>query len=533
MRGLGGNPTTQVLILLDGHPQFMGLMGHHLPDAYVSSDAERVEVIRGPASFLYGSNAFGGVINIITKKQEKDGIEANGRIEYGSFNTQKYMGSLGFRKNKFSIFGSFNHDRTDGHRDTSDFRITNGYIKANYRFNERFNLFVDFNLADYETVDPGMTGSLAGVRMNILRGKTSLSLENKTEMLEGAFKLYHNFGVHEFDDGWYSEDIMTGLMIYQGVKLLPGNTFTLGFDYLNFGGKGSPIVTVLRNDDGSVIMPPTFEPSPFNDVWLDMTNSGLYATIQQRILEQLTLNGGLRYEFNNDYGNEWIPHLGASWNPGSTTKLNASVSKGYRPPSIRELYLFPPANSNLAPEKMLNYEIGWTQRWMEGKMKTELTAFMSRGENLIVLVPPAPPPPPIYRNSGEFNNKGIEFMFNYRSLAGLRINANYTYINMENPLPGTPGHNLFVAPGYHHKKWDFRVKLQGIFDLYNFNGQSVEVIEKNYQLLGARVGYQATSFLNIYLAGNNLLDQSYQTNFGYPMPGINFTGGISLRLAQN
>jgi outer membrane receptor protein involved in Fe transport len=69
MRGLGGNPTTQVLILLDGHPQFMGLMGHHLPDAYVSSDAERVEVIRGPASFLYGSNAFGGVINIITKKQ--------------------------------------------------------------------------------------------------------------------------------------------------------------------------------------------------------------------------------------------------------------------------------------------------------------------------------------------------------------------------------------------------------------------------------------------------------------------------------
>ena len=67
IRGLGGNPTTRVLILIDGHPQFMGLMGHHLPDTYITSDAERVEVIRGPGSILYGSNAFGGVINIITK----------------------------------------------------------------------------------------------------------------------------------------------------------------------------------------------------------------------------------------------------------------------------------------------------------------------------------------------------------------------------------------------------------------------------------------------------------------------------------
>lgn len=532
IRGLGGSPTTQVLILLDGHPQFMGMMGHHLPDAYVSSDAERVEVIRGPASFLYGSNAFGGVINIITKKQKKDGLEADARVQYGSFNTQKYMGSLGYKKGKFSVFASVNHDRTDGHRDTSDFKITNGYVKANYKFNEGLNLFVDFNLADYETADPGMTGSIAGDRMNILRGKTSLSLENKSAMLEGAFKLYYNFGVHDFKEGWYSEDVMTGLMVYQGIKLLPGNTLTLGFDYMNYGGKGSPIVTVLRDDDGTVIMPPTFQPSPYNDSWLNMKNSGLYTTVQQRILDNLTLNGGLRYELNKSYGNEWIPHLGASWNPGATTNLKASVSKGYRPPSLRELYLFPPANSELVPERMVNYEIGWIQHWMNGKMKTELTTFMSKGENLIVMVPPAPPPPPHYRNSGEFNNKGIEFMLNYRSQSGFRLNTNYTYINMENPLSGTPGHNLFISPSYHQGKWDFRLKLQGIFDLYNFTGESVDVIEENYQVLGARIGYQATSFLNVYLAGNNLLDQSYQINYGYPMPGINFMGGIRLSLAQ-
>ena len=532
MRGLGGNPTTQVLILLDGHPQFMGLMGHHLPDAYVTSDAERVEVIRGPASFLYGSNAFGGVINIITRKQKQDGIEANARLQYGSFNTQKYMGSIGYKKKKFNAFASFNHDRTDGHRDTSDFKITNGYLKADYRFSDRLNLFADFSLAGYETADPGMVGGPAGDRIDILRGKTSLSFENKTEHLEGAVKLYYNFGDHDISDGWHSVDRMMGVMVYEGMKLLPGNRLTLGLDYMNYGGKGSPITTVLRDDNGQVIMPPTFQLSPVNDTWIDMNNTGIYATVQQQLIKQLTLNGGLRYEMNATYGNEWIPHLGVSWNPGTNTNLKASVSKGYRAPSIRELYLFPPANDELLPERMVNYEVGWTQYWLKSRMKTELTTFMSDGQNLIVMVPPVAPPPPLYMNSGEFNNKGIEFMIQYQLLESLKLHGNYTYIHMDNPLPGTPGQNLFVSSTYRLRKWQFRIKLQAIFDLYNDTGGEVEVVQHDYQLLGARIGYQATRFLNIYLAGNNLLDQSYQINYGYPMPGINFMGGVSLKLTR-
>jgi outer membrane receptor protein involved in Fe transport len=532
MRGLGGNPTTQVLILLDGHPQFMGLMGHHLPDAYVTSDAERVEVIRGPASFLYGSNAFGGVINIITRKQKQDGIEANARLQYGSFNTQKYMGSIGYKKKKLNAFASFNHDRTDGHRDTSDFKITNGYLKADYRFSDRLNLFADFSLAGYETADPGMAGGPAGDRIDILRGKTSLSFENKTEHLEGAVKLYYNFGDHDISDGWHSVDRMMGVMVYEGMKLLPGNRLTLGLDYMNYGGKGSPITTVLRDDNGQVIMPPTFQLSPVNDTWIDMNNTGIYATVQQQLIKQLTLNGGLRYEMNATYGNEWIPHLGVSWNPGTNTNLKASVSKGYRAPSIRELYLFPPANDELLPERMVNYEVGWTQYWLKSRMKTELTTFMSDGQNLIVMVPPVAPPPPLYMNSGEFNNKGIEFLIQYQLLENLKLHANYTYIHMDNPLPGTPGQNLFVSSTYRLKKWQFRLKLQAIYDLYNDTGGEVEVVQQDYQLLGARVGYQATRFLNIYLAGNNLLDQSYQINYGYPMPGINFMAGVSLKLTR-
>ncbi|MCK5464000.1 MAG: TonB-dependent receptor [Bacteroidales bacterium] len=124
----------------------------------------------------------------------------------------------------------------------------------------------------------------------------------------------------------------------------------------------------------------------------------------------------------------------------------------------------------------------------------------------------------------------MEFLFNYQPVEGLRLHTNYTFIHMKNPLPATPGHNLFLSSTYNYKKWHFRLKLQCIFDLYNETGQGVKVIEKDYQLLGARIGYQATRFLNFYLAVNNLLDEEYQINYGYPMPGINFMGGISLKL---
>jgi outer membrane receptor protein involved in Fe transport len=533
IRGIGGNPTTRVLILIDGHPQFMGLMGHHLPDAYVTSDAERVEVIRGPGSILYGSNAFGGVINIITKKQKYDGLEANARVQYGSFKTRKYMGSVGYRKKKFNVFASLNHDKTNGHRDSSDFRITNGYLKFGYKFNSHLNLYTDLSLADYETADPGPADGSSGERIEINRGKVALSLENKYVLSEGALKLYYNFGEHTISDGWHSIDNTMGLMIYQGFKPVSGTTITLGFDLIRYGGKGSPITTVLRDTEGNVIMPPQFELSEVNNRWIDMSNSALYTSVQQILFDNLVLNGGLRYEMNRDYGGEWIPQFGVSWNPTTETSLKSSVSKGYRPPSIRELYLFPPASDALVPENMVNYELGWTQHWFGGKMKTELVGFMSKGENIIVMVPAFAPPPPQYKNTGSFNNKGIEFSFEFSPIKDLNLHTNYTYIHMETLLPATPENNLFISARYQLSKFNFSIKLQNIFNLYNETGEGVEVMQSSYQVLGARIAYQISKSMGCYISGQNLLNQEYQINYGYPMPGVNVFAGIQIKMARN
>ena len=83
VRGIGGN--AQMLVLIDGHPQYMGLFGHPISDAYQTMLADRVEVLRGPASVLYGSNAMGGVINIVTRKMQEDGIKTHINIGGGSY----------------------------------------------------------------------------------------------------------------------------------------------------------------------------------------------------------------------------------------------------------------------------------------------------------------------------------------------------------------------------------------------------------------------------------------------------------------
>ena len=86
LRGLSGG-NARLMVLIDGHPQYAGIFGHPISDAYQTLLADKVEVLRGPASVLYGSNAMGGVINIVTRKMHEDGIKTDVRAGYGSYNT--------------------------------------------------------------------------------------------------------------------------------------------------------------------------------------------------------------------------------------------------------------------------------------------------------------------------------------------------------------------------------------------------------------------------------------------------------------
>ncbi len=508
IRGIGGNPTTGVLMLIDGHPQFMGIMGHPLPDSYVASDVERVEVIRGPASILYGSNAMGGVINIITKKQTQDGTHGNARLSYGSYNTQKYMGAVGYKKNKFNVFVSANHDQTDGHREHSAFKMNNGYLKMGYNFNEHFYVSTDFSLAKFDAADPGpdTLNAKLGERIDILRGYGALTLKNEFEKVSGGIKLFYNFGEHDITDGFHSTDHNYGINLYESLNLFEGNSITVGVDYMNYGGMAENVKAMAGR----------------GIVFADTTiyELGTYAFMQHTFAEKLTMNAGLRYQNHSVYGDQWIPSAGFAYNVGKLTTLRGNVSKGFRSPTMRELFMWN-HNLDLDPETIISYEMGVSKTFFQNKMSGELTLYAVNGDNLIINVPMQG-----LMNSGEVHNKGVEIAINAEPTKNLRLNATYSYINMKTPVFATPEHHLFFNANYRIKKLQLMASIQQISNLDNDPSPVVNL--ESYTLLNAKVTYNLTRNFKLFVSGENLFGANYQVNRYYTMPeqtvfaGVNF-----------
>lgn len=521
VRGVGqGN---KVLTLFDGQPQWAGVFGHALPDTYVASDVERVEVIRGPGSLLYGSNAMGGVINIITRQQDRSGRKTQARVMFGSYNTQKYMVNNGYNAGRFGSYISFNHDRTDGHRPNSDFRITNGFTNLGYRFTGNYNIKGNVSLAKYKTQNPGPVFSpVIDNTMDILRGSSSVSFENHFEKTSGAVQAFYNWGDHEVNDGYQPEvsprtylfrstDYNRGILLYQSFRLLEGNSFTIGLDYKNWGGHA-------WNDSINGVKSEIVDKS-VNEV------AG-YAVMQQDLFDVLSLNAGVRYEHNSTYGNEWVPQAGFSLRLLEGNTIKGSLSKGFRSPNLRELYIsyspYSNANPDLKPERMMNYEVSVGQTFLDNRLRAELTGYYIDGENMIQPVKGQ------LTNVGKFHNKGFEMELAYYPCHNLSFVTNYSYLKTNKAIVAAPKHKVFVETMYRLNRFTMTVNMQYINGLYR-NTSADEAQKENYALLNARLAYKfgnETQSFSLFFKGENLTATRYSINDGYPMPKAIVMGGI-------
>lgn len=518
LRGIGGSPTAGLLVLIDGHPQYMGLMGHPIADAYQSMLAEKVEVLRGPASVLYGSNAMGGVINIVTRKQQQDGVRTNAQVGYGSYNTLQTELSNSIRKGRFSSVVTGSYNRTDGHRPDMEFEQYGGYAKLGYDFNTFWKVWGDVNVTYFNASNPGsVQAPLIDNDSRITRGMTSFALENHYEKTSGALSFFYNWGRHKINDGYApggtprtahfnSKDQMLGVSWYQSATLFTGNRITAGFDYQHFGGESWNKVVA------------TGEHRPGVDKQHDEFAG--YVDFRQDINGWLSLDAGIRIDHHSHVGTEWIPQGGLAFHLPKNAELKAMVSKGYRNPTIREMYMFNP-NPDLKPEKLMSYELSYSQRLLEGALSYGVNLYYINGDNVIM----ANRELRLNLNSGEIENWGAEANIGYRINSHWNVNANYSWLHMENPVLAAPEHKLYAGADYTSGRWGLSTGVQYIKGLYTSLDSKQQ---ENFVLWNLRGSYRLCPFANIFVKGENLLAQRYEINAGYPMPKATFMGGVNL-----
>lgn len=517
LRGLGANSPGAVLMMVDGQPQFAGIYSHHVADFYDKDYVERVEVLRGPGSVIYGSNAMAGAINVITKTARVNGVRTTVMSQYGSYNTWLSTVTNTVRFNRFSSLVSLSYNRTDGNVDNFDFKQADGYAKVGYDFSDNWKGYADYTLMHFRGNDPiyptlSNPESTDIYHQNVTRGEAAVTLSNRYgDATSGTVRAYYNYGNHFIDDPrhFHSVDDRLGITVFQNVHPWRGATATIGFDFDSYSGK-IPMSGGSEHKPGSMT---TISRTRINEY-------SPYVTLSQSFMrDMVNVNAGIRMANSDKFDTQWIPQFGFAVNPGAEITVKGNLAMGYRNPSFRELYLYKPANPDLQPEKMMNYELS-VEKSFSRYLTAGLTAYYSKGDNMIQAVDMH------NENTGSFINKGIEFSAQSHPLDNLWLSASYSYLytSLSN-LVAAPKNQYFI--GVEWRPWtflDIAADLKGVGGLY----VAENIHNQNYALLNLKIAWDVCRYLNVFTRLENITDARYVINRGYDMPGFTAMGGFKV-----
>lgn len=521
IRGIGGSPTTEMMVLVDGSPHFTGLMGHTVADLYQSLVAEKVEIVRDPASVLYGSNAMGGVMNIITRQGMTDGLTNKFRLQGGSYGTMEgeYAGTQ--RYGIFSNMIGLSAAASDGHRPRMHFEQYSLVDNLSFQLGKYWTARGEVNMTHFISNNPGtVSAPMIDNYMNIYRGTASAGINNRYERASGSATFYLDWGHHKIDDGhtaqkpeqkalYLQRDHTYGVNLFETVRLFTGNHTTFGLDYQHVDGSA----WTKAKSDGT-------KSYYVNSKTADEMAG--YVDFRQTLLDVLTFDAALRYNHHSRAGSEWIPQAGISFIPTKNSMLKATVSKGFRNPTLRELYMFKPANKELKAERLMNYELSWHHDL--SKLSYGANLFYIDADNLIQTE--VINGKPLNVNTGTLYNWGFELTTAYSVNSHLHLNANYSYLHTSKAITSAPRHKLYAGGDYRWKCLTLTTGVQWIGHLLTTTTAPTK--RQDYVLWNLSASCKATRWLTIFAKGENLLAQKYETYDGFPMPRATVMGGVDI-----
>ena len=534
---LRGAAPGNTLILIDGIPvnDASGITGEYDISAIPVEQVERVEIVKGGNSTLYGSDAVAGVINIITKKGAGK-LTASLLATGGSYETFKQVIGLNGAIGQTSVsltasnlqsesLSSAAPDAGQAGFDKDGFIQRSVSLNLGQRLNERFMLRANVQA----------NGNEAGLDNGAFSDATDYTYQKNLVLAGLGGKLNFNNGEFNFN---LSHNAVKNLFDNKGSltnnrgqisQLEAGVNYQLAsFLDLTSGASYKRSSTTQENPFSATLNADNNIKSLFTSLFLK-TNSGFHAELGGRVNQ------------HSQYGENFTYTVNPSYVIAERYKLFVNVSSAYHVPSLYQLFS-EYGNLDLKPEISRTYEAGFDLDLLPEKLNVNLSYF-DRKINDVIDFGQLSPTQFGYINQNEQKDQGFEAELSYRPVSSVTFNAFYAYVDGEMTSPAGTAFNLFRRPkntfganaGLSLGKsvavnltYKFTGNREDFYFDSSFNQVSAEL--KSYNMLDAYIQYQPASKLTLFADVKNLLDQDYREFAGYSTKGLNFNAGFRLEI---
>ncbi len=528
-RGLGSDQTQ---VLLDGIPINQGLAGLFNFADLTTDNIDRIEVVRGPQSTLYGPRALAGVVQIFTKQGSGPPTEEF-TAEAGSNSTFREMFESSGAFGKFDYSIGLSRLDTDNERPNNQYRLTSGIANVGWSPNEQLRISALFT---YSLADTGNPNTIFDPRPidNLLTERWLVAPHLDFKPVDWwEHKLIVSYD-HERQVNDPNQDGFVGAtralferttVDYQN-DLKPASwiTLTSGFFYNRVNaGEERPFISQAFGPQPTFISDHTEETAVF-----------LQASATP--FKGLNLVAGGRYDYFNQFGDVWTYRFAGSYLIAKTdTHLHASVATGFSPPSSQDKIFG--NNFGLQPVKDLGWDIGVEQRFWEGRVFFGATYFHNDLSNVIGFNG-------LFEtlNLGAARTQGLETELKVNPLPDLTITATYTYLDTEKTsvadisqlqgarLPRRPRNEAYVSASYLWCK-KLRTTIEAKFvnarEELNFGGPNFDI--EDYSFVNLVAEYEISPRFSIFGRIDNLTNEQYSEVFGFPALGRTAYGGFKVR----
>jgi len=518
-----GATSAQVQVLIDGRPLNSPRDGEVDLSSIPLDNIDKIEVVHGPVSSLYGSGSMGGTVNIITKKPPMEKQRTEAYSSFGTFRTYDERFSHGARISNFAYLFSGGYKSSAGFRDNTMFDSKDLNSSFDYKINDANDLTLSTQFYKSRTGAPGSTVFFDNDDKQIkLKNSQDLSWNLKMdETFKFQTRLYNTYDRLEFIENTAGSIFdTTDKKDFHTTK-----TRGLGFE---FNKELSKLFQFIGGFNYS---------GNYNDSTSSAKHKYIvrawYVEAQGQPWEKLKLNLGARYDDYSNFGGQLNPSFSLLYKINPRNKINLSVARSFRAPTFNDLYWpndgWSSGNPNLKPEKGYTGEIGYESE-INKYLSSSITYYHSKFSQLIIWETDPMTWFSQPNNIGSAKIDGVEFSNKITPFSNFEVDLGYTYLLARDEktkkfLVYQPRNKLDLTFKFKDIK-GVQLDVKGQYTDRRYADAANTVYVKRFFVWGLNVSKKFRTGTTFFTTVNNIFARKYQVINNYPQPGFSITGGL-------